>query len=197
MGTSRHINVLSPTEVDELVDASGESLSGLRDAALVQLLYASGIRITEALTLRLHSLEVDADGDVLVNVVSGKGGRQGWSLCMGDLWAVDRWLRRRADLGLGAGDLVFCAISSGAVGNQCDRSWAGRMVKRLARRASITKRVHCHGFRHSHAVRLYQVGAPQSAIQDQLRHADPETTRRYLRDLGCIDSRSVLKGLSF
>lgn len=197
MSTHRAIQVLSPSEVDELIEAAGTSVTGMRDAALVQLLYATGLRISEALALQPVHLERDADGDVLVNVSRGKGGRQGWSLACGDLWAVGRWCRRRAALGLGDGDLLFAAVSKGTLGNQLDRSWAARMVKRLARKAEVAKRAHCHGLRHSHAVRLYQVGAPQSAIQDQLRHADPETTRRYLRDLGCIDSRKVLKGLQF
>lgn len=197
MSTPKPINVLVPAEVDELVEVSGESLSGIRDAALTWFLFATGLRISEALSLRRHSLEVDVDGDVLVNVEQGKGGSQGWAMMLGDAWVLDRWMRARDQLGLGAGDYLFCAISSGSVGNPLDRSWASRMVKRLASRAGLTKRVHCHGLRHSHSVRLYQLGAPQSAIQDQLRHTDPETTRRYLRDLGCIDSRAVLKGLSF
>lgn len=191
------IHVLTPSEVAELIDQAGTSTSGLRDAALVQFLYATGLRISEALAVRHCNLEYDVDGDLLVNVERLKGGRQGWSMACGDLWAVERWLRCRADLGLGDGDLVFCAISTGTLGNRLDRSWASRMVKRLARRAEVAKRVHCHGMRHSHAVRLYQLGVPQSAIGDQLNHADPETTRRYLRDLGCIDSRKVLKGIDF
>lgn len=197
MTSKRAIHILHPDEISALVEAAGESLTGQRDAALVQLLFATGLRISEALELRPIHLERSATGAVKVNVECGKGGRQGRSLLLGDTWALDRWLRRRAALGLGDGDLIFCAVSKGTIGNRLQRTWADRMIKRLAARAACAKRVHCHGLRHSHAVRLYERGAPQAAIQDQLRHSDPETTRRYLRELGCVDGLSLIEGITF
>ncbi len=54
------------------------------------------------------------------------------------------------------------------------------MVKRLARRAGIRRRVHLHGFRHTHAVELVREGAPLPEVQAQLGHSSLAVTSRYL-----------------
>lgn len=196
MATHRPIHVLEPHEVYALCDEAGSSPCGLLSAAIISTLYCSGLRVSEVLALRPHHIQ-ERDTHVLVQVENGKGGRAGWSMLMPDRGQLRAWLSYRATLKLPADAPLFCSISHGTQGNPIHRSHVGKVMTRLGRRAGITKRVHPHGLRHTHSVHLYAAGAPQSAIQDQLRHRDPETTRRYLRDLGCIDSQRVLAGLSW
>ena len=180
-----------------MCDEAGSSICGTLQAAVIATLYCSGLRISELLSLRPHHI-TERGGSTIVNVESGKGERQGWSVLMPDRGQLARWMQVRASLpGLPDDAPLFCCVSKGVVGRPLTRQAVDRAMKRCAEKAGVTKRVHPHGARHSHSVALYAAGAPQSAIQDQLRHVDPETTRRYLRDLGCIDSQRVLAGLSW
>jgi integrase/recombinase XerC len=179
-----------------MCDAAGTSTTGLRSAALVALLYCSGLRVSEALALRPHHIQ-EREGSTIIQVEHGKGGRAGWSVLMPDRGQLAAWMERRATFDLPPDAPLFCSTSRSTLGNRMYRSGVQRVIRTLGAKAGITKRCHPHGLRHTHSVHLYSAGAPQSAIQDQLRHSDPETTRRYLRDLGCIDSRRVLAGLSW
>ena len=179
--------------------AESESITGLRDAALIAFLYCSGLRISEALAVVPR--DIVTQGDVTkVNVRRGKGGRQGWSVLVQDRGQLAHWMAVRAGMGLDPDAPIFCTISRGDVkvpGGRQDRSAVAKRLKRIGKAAGINKRIHCHGFRHSHAVGLYIKGKGQAVIMDQLRHAHPMTTARYLRDLGCLDSARELTGFSF
>lgn len=197
MATSqRPIHVLDHHEVYGLIDEAGTSVCGTLTAAVIATLYCSGLRVSEVLALRPHHI-TEREGHTLVQVENGKGGRHGYSMLMPDRGQLSAWLSLRATLDLPADAPLFCAVSSGSLGNPLNRSHVQRAMTRLAKRAGITKRVHPHGLRHTHSVHLYDKGAPMSAIQDQLRHRNASTTQRYLRDLGCIDSQRVLAGLSW
>lgn len=198
---SKPIEILEPYEIAAMCEevAATESITGIRDAALISFLYNSGLRISEALAVTPNDL-THRDGVLVVNVKRGKGGRQGWSVVMPDKGQLAHWMAVRAGLDVKPTDPIFCTISRGekkTPGTRQDRKTVAARLKSIASRAGITKRVHCHGFRHSHAVALYANGAPMSTIQDQLRHAHPMTTQRYLRDLGCVDSARVLAGLKW
>jgi site-specific recombinase XerD len=92
---------------------------------------------------------------------------------------LERWLDRRAALGLGRRRRVFCTLQ----GAPLDASYVRRLLPRLARRAGIDKRVHPHGLRHAHAAELAQEGVPVNVIQQQLGHGSLATTDRYLRHI--------------
>lgn len=71
------------------------------------------------------------------------------------------------------------------------------MLKRLAGRAGIDKRVHPHGFRHSHAVHLLRKGVPLPDIQRQLGHLNLATTDEYLRGLGAGERVEKVRDLEW
>lgn len=193
----RPIDILEPYEIHALCDEAAESntLTGIRDAALISFLYNSGLRISEALSVTPNDIS-ERDGVTIINVRRGKGGRQGWSVLMPDKGHLAKWMKARSALGLKATDPLFCSTRMNIGGSLFTRS-VNTMLRRVSLRAGVSKRVHCHAFRHSHAVALYSNGAPISTIQNQLRHSHALTTQRYLNHLGCIDTARVLAGLKW
>lgn len=195
------IELLERHEIQAIIDEAHYEggLAGIRDAALIAFLFSTGLRISEALSVTPNDL-TQRDGQPIVNVRRGKGGRQGWSVRMPDRGELAHWLAVRAGLGVGPDEPVFCTVSQGttkAPGRRLDRSAMAKRIKALAERSGITRRVHLHGFRHAHAVTLFERGAPVATIQNQLRHASVRTTWEYLRSLGCVDTARVLAGLDW
>ena len=177
--------VLTDAEVCNLMRAcSRYAPTGLRNRALIALLYRAGLRINEALSLYPKDLEL-ADGSV--RVLNGKGGRSRTvGLDPGGAAIIERWLDARSHLNLdptGRSRLaltgrhpVFCTLR----GRPMAAAYVRVMLKRLAARAGIDKRVHAHGLRHTHAAQLRAEGVDIAIISRQLGHASITTTARYL-----------------
>lgn len=167
--------VLSASEAEKLIDAAvGSTPRQMRNRALVELLYGSGLRISEALGLARSS--VDLDGR-LVRVV-GKGRKERIvPLGRPSVESVRRYLalgrphldrRHRPDLFLNAR------------GGALTRAGAFLILRRLAERAGLDpQRVHPHLLRHSFATHLLEGGADLRSVQELLGHADLATTERY------------------
>lgn len=148
--------------------------SGLRNRALLALLYRSGLRIGEALALR--TVDVDARAGT-VRVLHGKGDKARTVGVDPDALAMlDAWLERRKKLDIKRTAPLFCTLDGGEIAQPYIRA----MLKRIAKKAGIEKRVHAHGFRHTHAAELAQENTPVNVISRQLGHASVATTARYL-----------------
>lgn len=177
---TRHLppEVLSDAEVCALMGACGRHApTGLRNRALIALLYRTGLRINEALSLYPKDLEL-TDGSV--RVLNGKGGKSRTvGLDPGAAAIIERWLDARTRLGLTGRQPVFCTLQ----GSPMSDAYVRVMLKRLAARAGIHKRVHAHGFRHTHAAQLRAEGVDIAIISRQLGHASITTTARYLDHL--------------
>ncbi len=167
--------VLTPDEVRALVKAcSNRAPTGVRNRALIVVLYRAGVRIREALQLAPKDLDRAAG---TVTVLRGKGGkRRTIGLDPGAFAVLERWLDRRARLGINGRSPVFCTLAGGPL----KTSYVRGLLPRLGRRAGIEKRVHAHGLRHTHAAELAHEGKPMNLIQAQLGHASLATTSRYL-----------------
>ncbi|MGH3529890.1 MAG: tyrosine-type recombinase/integrase, partial [Pseudonocardiaceae bacterium] len=76
-------------------------------------------------------------------------------------------------------------------GDRMDRHAADRMVKRLARRAGIAKRISPHSLRHSFITAALDAGVPLRDVQEAASHADPRTTMRYDRARGSLDRHAT------
>jgi len=119
--------------------------TGLRNRALIALLYRAGLRINEALSLYPKDLDLT---DGCIRVLNGKGGRSRTvGLNPGAAAIIERWLDVRSRLGLGGRHPVFCTLR----GHPMAAAYVRVMLKRLAARAGIDKRVHARGLRHTHA----------------------------------------------
>lgn len=168
-------NVLGHAEVEALLAApAGASWNDVRDRALLEVLYACGARISEALGLRTTDLEPG----LRVLRLTGKGDRTRLVPCGARAReALSAWIDGpRARMGAAARrDEVFLSRSGAAL----DRSNAWRRVVRAARRAGLSARVTPHTLRHSFATHLIEGGADLRAVQELLGHASVRTTEVY------------------
>lgn len=178
---------LTPTEANSLIAAcSTRSRSGLRNRALLVLLYRGGLRVGEALALKVGDIDPAAG---TVRVLHGKGNKTRLvGLDHGAMAVVQRWMDARRALGLRNGPLL-CTLA----GKHLDSRYVRALVARLAADAGIDKRVHPHGLRHSHAVELAAEGVPVNVIQRQLGHADLRVTTVYLDHLQPTDVIAAMK----
>jgi integrase/recombinase XerD len=172
--------VLTVDEVDGLLSArTDESPAGIRDRALLELLYACGLRISEAVGLDRDELSLE---EGLVRVV-GKGDRER-QVPVGEV-AIG-WLRRYiaevrpAWLALAAGATphggpLFLSVR----GDRLDRRRAWEMLVATARTAGLQNGVSPHTLRHSFATHLLEGGADLRIVQELLGHANISTTQLY------------------
>ena len=176
-------DTLDTAEVEALLEATGgHDLPGLRDRALLELLYAAGLRISEALQLDRH----DLSGAGFVRVI-GKGDKERL-VPVGDLalQAVATYLRERDRLA-GAGDEMLRArepLFLSRRGRRLDRMAAWRIMRAAATRAGLTERVTPHTLRHSFATHLLEGGADLRVVQELLGHASITTTQLYTHITG-------------
>jgi len=179
-------DVLTPEEIERLIGALDEAKeSWSRDRAILEVLYGSGLRVSELTDLPLRS--VDLDDEVLL--VFGKGSKERLVPLGGAARrALDVYLRQlRPALDRGAGEgRVFLNTR----GTPLSRMAVWSLVKDAAERAGITKRVSPHTLRHSFATHLLEGGADLTVVQELLGHADISTTqiythvdREYLREV--------------
>ncbi len=157
-----------------LAACSRRAATGLRNGALVVVLWRAGLRCAEALALKPSDLDLDTG---TLRVLHGKGDRSRTvSLGVQALAVVQRWLERRSNLRLNGRQPLFCTLA----GAPLKPSYVRALLPRLARRAGLTKRVHAHGLRHSFADGLRREGVDVGIISRALGHRSLQTTLRYL-----------------
>lgn len=174
-GETYPAEVLTPDEVGRLFTAcSSKAPTGIRNRALITVLYRTGLRVSEALALALKDID---RGACTVRVLHGKGDRSRVTgIDPHAFAAIDRWIDKRKDLGLARRSRLFCTLQ----GESIDSSYVRHLMKRLAAKAGIEKRVHAHGLRHTLAAELASEHLPVNVIQAQLGHGSLATTSRYL-----------------
>jgi len=173
---SRLPKVMSETQIDALLAAPDTATPlGLRDRAMIETLYATGLRVSELVALKLHQINFN-DGIVRV---FGKGGKERLTP-LGDI-AID-WLRRYLHDARGLiraqpqSDALFITGRGGAMTRQA--FW--HLIKRYARLAGIApERLSPHMLRHAFATHLLNHGADLRVVQLLLGHADISTTQIY------------------
>lgn len=147
---------------------------GLRDRAMIELLYATGVRVSEIISLQTHQLNLE--GDYLT--VKGKGAKV--RVVPFGKWAKEilmRYLKEvRPKLARGrTSSFLFLTRS----GKPLTRQGFWKLIRRYALAAGIEKRVTPHTLRHSFATHLLEGGADLRAVQSMLGHADISTTQIY------------------
>lgn len=172
--TGRHLpRVLAQSEAGELVGnvVSADETSFARDCAMLELMYAAGVRIGELVGLDVG----DVDVDKRVAKVTGKGNKQRMvpfgEAASDALW---QWLQLRGELAIDGEDALFV----GARGKRIDP----RQVRRVVERASEVTGVRGltpHGLRHSAATHMLEGGADLRIVQEMLGHSSLQTTQIY------------------
>jgi site-specific recombinase XerD len=169
---------LSPNEVIQLLDqCSKRAPSGIRNRALLALLWRCGLRCSEALDLEPRDIDASTG---LVRVRNGKGGKlRVVKVDSTALALVGHWLAKRTAFGLNGRHKLFPTLQ----GKPLNARYVRALVARLGRRAGIERRCHPHALRHSHASELAREGKPLHLISQQLGHSDLSTTSRYIAKL--------------
>ena len=154
-------------------ETSADDIFLLRDMALLELLYGSGLRISEALGLNVGDLRPES-GHVRV---MGKGSKER-VVPLSDtcIAALARYLAVRADIPPVHGER---AVFLGRRGKRLDRRQAARILEERAQEAGIPQHVSPHDLRHSFATHLLEGGADLRAVQELLGHSRISTTQRY------------------
>lgn len=148
--------------------------TGLRNRAMLQLLYRAGLRVSECCGLYLRDADLKT-GELRIRAEVAKGGREA-VLPLGPRtieW-LERWkpVRRRYAAG---SPLMFVTLRGG----QVDRHYVWEMVGRYARKAGIDGAVWPHVLRHTFGTELLREGLDIREIQELMRHADIRTTQVY------------------
>jgi integrase/recombinase XerD len=167
---------LTIDQVERLLAApSADEPIGIRDRALLELLYATGARVSEAISLDVDDL---AHGDVLR--LRGKGSKER-IVPVGSFAraAVDAYLTRVRPA-LASSGRASAKLFLGARGAPLSRQSAWLIIRAAAERAQITAEISPHTLRHSFATHLVQGGADVRVVQELLGHASVATTQIYM-----------------
>jgi site-specific recombinase XerD len=175
-------NVLAAKEMEKLLDQPNLALmAGIRDRAILELFYATGIRLEEL--CRLTVFDADLQGG-LVRVNCGKG-QKDRVVPMGRhaVKSLREYIvkaRPRLTKNNRKARELFINRYGGPISSQV----VGIMIRTYAKKAGLKRKVSAHTFRHTFATSLVKNGADITAVQKMLGHADLKTTEQYIRMLG-------------
>lgn len=166
-GTISALNerILQQSEVKQLIEATKPG----RDRTLLVLIYATGLRASEALSINWQNLKPRRNGGQ-VSVV-GKGGKARSVLIKPQLWEQLNSLPRHAH-----NEAVFVT----KFGNRLDRHQLHRIVKAAAQKAGINSHVSAHWLRHAHACHSLENGCDLDVLMRSLGHSSLTVTSKYL-----------------
>jgi integrase/recombinase XerD len=173
-----HATGLDRNEVGAMLVAAG--LGNAEDHALLSLLALNGLRVSEAVGAPIEDLGLERGHRTLT--VLRKGGKT---------VIVPLAPRTARALDLAIGERCEGPIFRRPDGHQLDRHSAGRIVRRIARKAGIAKRVGPHTLRHAFITAALDAGVPLRDVQEAASHADPRTTMRYDRARVSLDRHAT------
>src|SRR5487761_1149242 len=172
-GKTYRAEPLTPAEVQALIgQCSRRAPTGVRNRALLTLLYRSGLRVSEILALRPSDVDLAKHSIRLLDTKSGKAQTRGFHPSAED--ALSRWLDTRKSLGIGNhGRKLFCTLDGGPVSDDYE-----------------------HGLRHTFAAELEAGGTPVTVISKLLGHSSVAVTARYLDHLTNAQAVNALESAS-
>lgn len=170
-------NILTPQESRRIIEAPDvNTVIGYRDRAILEVLYATGIRKLELMNLALSDVNLDEE---LLRINGGKGAKDRvvplTAVACSFLKSYINGIRPKL-LGKRASNRLFISLR----GLPIARNTLGELVTKYARRARIKKHVTCHLWRHSCATHLLKNRANLRHVQEMLGHRSLATTERYL-----------------
>jgi integrase/recombinase XerD len=173
-----HATALDRNEVGALLVAAG--LGPAAEHALISLLALNGLRVSEATGADIDHLGLERGHRTLV--VTRKGGK---------VVTVPLAPRTARAIDLAVGERTAGPLFLAADGKRLDRHGAARVVRRVTRRAGITKKVGPHTLRHAFITAAPDAGVPLRDVQEAASHADPRTTMRYDRARTSLDRHAT------
>ncbi|HDK7167614.1 TPA: site-specific tyrosine recombinase XerD [Clostridium botulinum] len=164
--------ILSVEEVDKLLNSPDSSKKGLRDKAMLELMYATGVKITELLNLNIYDINLK------FNYIKCRGSKKRERIIPIGSYAVKclkNYLEVRPAINVYNLDYLFLNLK----GTQMTRQGFWKIIKFYAKEASIDKEIDSYTLRHSFAVHLLQNGADIKSVQELLGHKDLAATQIY------------------
>jgi integrase/recombinase XerD len=173
-----HAAGLDRNEVGALLVAAG--LGAPAEHALISLLALNGLRVSEATGADIESLGTERGHRTLA--ITRKGGKKA---------VIPLAPRTARAIDLAIGERCTGPIFLTAAGERLDRHGAGRIVRRVARRAGLAKKIGPHTLRHAFITAALDAGVPLRDVQEAASHADPRTTMRYDRARVSLDRHAT------
>ncbi len=173
-----HATALDRNELGALLVAAG--LGDPADHALISLLALNGLRVSEAVGADIENTGTERGHRTLV--ITRKGGK---------VVTIPLAPRTARAIDLAMGERCEGPIFLAPGGRRLDRHGAARIVRRVARRAAITKPVGPHTLRHAFITAALDAGVPLRDVQEAASHADPRTTMRYDGARGSLDRHAT------
>lgn len=174
-GWRRLPNTLSISEVDALLKQPDENINeGVRDSAMIELLYATGLRVSELISLKQGNINLE----VGFIITLGKGGKE--RIVPAGEYALDKiklYMKTARNQILKERQSPHLFVTSRGKGMTRQGFW--KIIKRNARLAGIDKTISPHTLRHSFATHLLERGADLRSVQMMLGHSDISTTQIY------------------
>ena len=163
---------LDADQLGQLLDFEDDSPVGLRDRAIMELFYSSGLRLAELVGLNLGDIDF---GDALVEV-TGKGAKTR-RIPVGRMAreALQEWLGVRRSLARADETALFVGVR----GQRINRSMVQKLLNQRALQQGAPRRIHPHLLRHSFASHLLESSGDLRAVQELLGHANISTTQIY------------------
>ncbi len=156
-------DVLSKKEIKRLIESAGDNL---RDKLLVEFMYSAGLRVSECASLRQNDLNIPDKTGLLKH---GKGGKDRFFILSDKLTNdLKKYLANHKS------EYIF-----NVEGKPISARRIQYIVRRLAKKSGIKKKVYCHLLRHSFATHLLEAGVDIRKIQELLAHSNLQTTQFY------------------
>jgi integrase/recombinase XerD len=173
-----HATGLDRNELGAMLVAAG--LGAAAEHALISLLALNGLRVSEATGASIEALGLERGHRTLT--ITRKGGK---------VVTIPLAPRTARAIDLAVGERCEGPVFLAADGRRLDRHGAARIVRRVARRAGITKPVGPHTLRHAFITAALDAGVPLRDVQEAASHADPRTTMRYDRARASLDRHAT------
>ena len=173
-----HATALDRNEVGALLVAAG--LGAAAEHALISLLALNGLRVSEATGADIEHLGLERGHRTLV--ITRKGGK---------VVTIPLAPRTARAVDLAIGERTVGPLFLAGDGRRLDRHGAALIVRRVTRRAGITKQVGPHTLRHAFITTALDAGVPLRDVQEAASHADPRTTMRYDRARTSLDRHAT------
>ncbi len=167
--------ILTIQEMDQLMESPDiQSEKGIRDKAMLELLYATGIRVSELLSLKLSDINLSMEYVVCHEkakdriIPFGNKARN----------ALEDYLEKTREAMIGENESSYLFVNCS--GKPMSRQGFWKLVKYYAEKVGIEKEITPHTFRHSFAAHLLENGADVQSVQKMMGHADASTTQMYV-----------------
>lgn len=170
-------DILTHSEVELLLSQpSNDTSKGVRDKAMLELLYAAGIRVTELVSLNLEDINLDVGF-----VIGGKNSSNERVIPIGkiSIEVLSKYIKDYRDILIKNDNEKALFINY--YGNRLTRQGFWKIIKYYTKKANIDKKITPHTLRHSFAAHLIQNGADLKSVQEMLGHSDISTTQIYTK----------------